>query len=123
MGRSQSRAGTLSQPSSRRSSASKREEQPGWRNEEKVEQKVERMLQYNSQPALRKIRLAPLVEVIEPTPPLCRNAPIFGMTGLDDQDFDFDISDRSSIHQREQNMQKKIKINLVKMEYFCLETI
>ena len=29
----------------------------------------------------RKIRLAPLVEVIEPTPPLCRNAPIFGMTG------------------------------------------
>ena len=52
--RSQSRAGTLSQPSSRRSSASKREEQPGWRNEEKVEQKVERMLQYNSQPALRE---------------------------------------------------------------------
>merc|ERR1712029_1205156 len=96
MGRSQSRVGTLSQASSRRSSVSKREEQPGWRNEEKVEQKVERMLQYNSQPAMRKIRLAPLVEVIEPTPPLCRNAPIFGMTGIDDQDFDFDISDVSS---------------------------
>ena len=41
-----------------------------------------------------KPRLSPLIEVIEPTPPLCRNAPIFGMTGLNDSDFN--LSDLTS---------------------------
>ena len=30
----------------------------------------------------RKPRLSPLIEVIEPTPPLCRSTPIFGLTGV-----------------------------------------
>ena len=72
--RSQSRSGTLS--SSRRSSASRRGEER-WREGEQLEEKLERMMNYSN----NKPRLSPLIEVIEPTPPLCRNAPIFGMTG------------------------------------------
>ena len=55
--------------SSRRSSRGEER----WREGEQLEEKVERML--------IKPRLSPLIEVIEPTPPLCRNAPIFGVTG------------------------------------------
>ena len=72
--RSQSRSGTLS--SSRRSSGSRRGEER-WREGEHLEEKLERMMNYGN----IKPRLSPLIEVIEPTPPLCRNAPIFGLTG------------------------------------------
>ena len=48
------------------------------------------MMQYSNP----KPRLSPLIEVIEPTPPLCRNAPIFGMTTLNDSDFN--LSDLTS---------------------------
>ena len=53
----------------------------------------------NQRPAVdqltnQKQRLPPLIELIEPTPPLCRSAPIFGLTGLDDAEFDLDsVSD------------------------------
>ena len=69
--RSRSRSGTVSS-SSRRSSGSRRGEER-WREGEQLEEKLERMM--------IKPRLSPLIEVIEPTPPLCRNAPVFGMTG------------------------------------------
>ena len=26
-------------------------------------------------------RMPPLIEIVEPTPPLCRNTPLFGLTG------------------------------------------
>ena len=66
-----------------------------------MEDKVARMMRVpaNQRPALdpltnQKQRLPPLIELIEPTPPLCRNAPIFGLTGLDDAEFDLDnVSD------------------------------
>ena len=97
--RSQSRAGTLS--SRRSSAASRRGHEAAWRKEERVEDKVARMMSppANQRPALdpltnQKQRLPPLIELIEPTPPLCRSAPIFGLTGLDDSEFDLDnISD------------------------------
>ena len=48
------------------------------------------MMLYNQ----HKPRLSPLIEVIEPTPPLCRSAPIFSMTTLNDSDFN--LSDLTS---------------------------
>ena len=99
MFRSQSRAGTLS--SRRSSAASRRGHEAAWRKEERVEDKVARMMSppANQRPRLdsltnQKQRLPPLIELIEPTPPLCRSAPIFGLTGLDDAEFDLDnVSD------------------------------
>ena len=73
--RGQSRSGTAS--SSRRSSCRGRGGEERWREGEHLEEKLERMMNYNN----IKHRLEPLIEVIEPTPPLCRNAPIFGLTG------------------------------------------
>ena len=66
-----------------------------------MEDKVARMRSppANQRPGLdpltnQKQRLPPLIELIEPTPPLCRSAPIFGLTGLDDAEFDLDnVSD------------------------------
>ena len=91
--------------SSRRSSAASRRgyEEAGWRKEERVEEKFARMMSlplpanHRLEPLTnQKQRLPPLVELIEPTPPLCRNTPIFGLTGLDDNEFDIDISDINS---------------------------
>ena len=73
--RRQSRSGTAS--SSRRSSCRGRGGEERWREGEHLEEKLERMMNHNN----IKPRLEPLIEVIEPTPPLCRNAPIFGLTG------------------------------------------
>ena len=48
---------------------------------------------------MKKTRLSPLVEVIEPTPPLQRNSPIFMMTSLDmlgisdESEYETDIRD------------------------------
>merc|ERR1712179_224545 len=48
---------------------------------------------------MKKTRLSPLIEVIEPTPPLQRNSPIFMMTSLDmlgisdESEYEADISD------------------------------
>ena len=66
-----------------------------------MEDKVARMMRppANQRPVVdqltnQKQRLPPLIELIEPTPPLCRSAPIFGLTGLDDAEFDLDsVSD------------------------------
>ena len=66
-----------------------------------MEDKVARMMRppANQRPAVdqltnQKQRLPPLIELIEPTPPLCRSAPIFGLTGLDDAEFDLNsVSD------------------------------
>merc|ERR1712198_685768 len=108
--RSQSRSGTLS--SSRRSSRSshRRDNEEGWRTHERVEEKLERMIRYDpaglGQPKSGKQRLSPLIEVVEPTPPICRNIPIFGMTDLDPETFDLsDLSSNSSDF-KDQNLEK-----------------
>merc|ERR1719320_897126 len=61
------------------------------------EMETERMMIYDE--LMKKTRLSPLVEVIEPTPPLQRNSPIFMMTSLDmfgisdESEYEADISD------------------------------
>ena len=63
------------------------------------EMETERMMIYDE--IMKKTSLSPLVEVIEPTPPLQRNSPIFMMTSLDmlgisdESEYDTDISDIS----------------------------
>ena len=63
------------------------------------EMETERMMIYDE--IMKKTRLSPLVEVIEPTPPLQRNSPIFMMTSLDmlgisdESEYDTGISDIS----------------------------
>ena len=61
------------------------------------EMETERMIVYDE--IMKKTRLSPLIEVIEPTPPLQRNSPIFMTTSLDmlgisdESDYEADISD------------------------------
>ena len=61
------------------------------------EMETERMIVYDE--IMKKKRLSPLIEVIEPTPPLQRNSPIFMTTSLDmfgisdESDYEADISD------------------------------
>merc|ERR1712013_746477 len=58
---------------------------------------TERMMIYDEM--MKKTRLSPLIEVIEPTPPLQRNSPVFMTTSLDmfgisdESDYEADISD------------------------------
>merc|ERR1712179_335078 len=62
-----------------------------------MEIEKERMIIYDE--IMQKTRLSPLIEVIEPTPPLQRNSPIFMMTSLDmlgisdESEYEADISD------------------------------
>merc|ERR1712055_469227 len=62
-----------------------------------MEIEKERMMIFDE--IMQKPRLSPLIEVIEPTPPLQRNSPIFMMTSLDmlgisdESEYEADISD------------------------------
>merc|ERR1719206_1256491 len=88
---------------SRRSSGSRSSEDSMYSNRRMrrvtrmKEMETERMMIYDE--IMKKTRLSPLVEVIEPTPPLQRNSPIFMMTSLDmlgisdESEYDTDISD------------------------------
>merc|ERR1712013_548271 len=72
---------------SRRSSGSRSSEDSMYSNRRmrrmtrEKEMETEWMMIYDE--IMKKTRLSPLVEVIEPTPPLQRNSPIFMMTSLD----------------------------------------
>ena len=129
MFRSHSRAGTLS---SRRSSAASRRghEEAAWRREERVEDKMARMMGPTANqrpgpelPTNQKTRLPPLIELIEPTPPLCRSAPIFGLTatGLDDAEFDLDdLSTDLNSEMSEETCGGSAKRNEeFRIKYFC----
>ena len=92
-----------------------------------MEDKVARMMRppANQRPAVdqltnQKQRLPPLIELIEPTPPLCRSAPIFGLTGLDDAEFDLDsVSDDLNPFGPEDSQQGSVKRNeIVGIKYF-----
>merc|ERR1719495_1855616 len=62
-----------------------------------MEIEKERMIIYDE--IMKKTRLSPLIEVIEPTPPLQRNSPIFMMTSTDmlgisdESEYEADMSD------------------------------
>jgi len=88
---------------SRRSSGSRSSEDSMYNNRRmrrmarEMEIEKERMIIYDE--IMQKTRLSPLIEVIEPTPPLQRNSPIFMMTSLDmlgisdESEYEADISD------------------------------
>ena len=82
--RSRSTSRTLD---SRRSSTSRSSEESMYssrrmrRKAREMEIEKERMMIYDE--IMHKTRLSPLIEVIEPTPPMQRNSPIFMMTSLD----------------------------------------
>jgi len=88
---------------SRRSSGSRSSDDSMYSNKRmrrmvrEMEIEKERMMIYDE--IKHKTRLSPLIEVIEPTPPLQRNSPIFMMTSLDmlgisdESEYEADISD------------------------------
>merc|ERR1719318_1113439 len=98
--RSRSTSRTLD---SRRSSTSRSSEESMYssrrmrRKAREMEIEKERMMIYDE--IRHKTRLSPLIEVIEPTPPLNRYSPIFLMTSIDmlgisdDSEYEADMSD------------------------------
>ena len=88
---------------SRRSSGSRSSEDSMYSNRRmrrmarEMEIEKERMMIFDE--IMQKPRLSPLIEVIEPTPPLQRNSPIFMMTSLDmlgisdESEYEADIRD------------------------------